>query len=564
MYPVNNYYKEAIASRTVEYRWYGSITFKDNTSVSFDEKSIDQNKSRITRQCVSGKNLEIGNVFSSELRLSLRDNDSWTVSSKMYNYHDAVVTITFSVKDKNGNTQSVPCGVFTVSEVTRTYHTVSLVAYDNANKLTKKTENTFSGSRTPYQAISKICEDCDVVLGTTQAEIEALPNGDRTDIKLSVYKKGSSYKTMLGNVCMLLGANAVVNRSGQLIITTYDNENVRSISAGERYSSSYADFIGLYNKVYLTNKNGDVDNYFTFIGTNYRALSMNLGRNILLNSYSKDDRELILYPILMYFREIKYSPCDVAMPVDPSIDVGDMVSLVGGEISGTYTETLDTSVEQDKTYYELVNDVYTPVVPVGDEDPSEEGWYEVGISILATKIEMPFYGQMKIVSEAGNYEVEIDNHATKKEQDEQTKEEDDEEEKDEIRDDITEINNQITDLTARATIFYVYPYSYMSGTLSDGSEEYALRFRFTCENSGDAISFYSMVAFTIETTLSNNVYGDCNLTVKYLVDGTQTKTAIHTYGDGNAILTLNGCVTDLTAGEHTFDVKFAISGGSMS
>lgn len=177
---------------------------------------------------------------------------------------------------------------------------------------------------------------------------------------------------------------------------------------------------------------------------------------------------------------------------------------------------------------------------------------------------MPFYGQMKIVSEAGDYQVEIDDHATKKEQDEQNKEEEDEEEKKDIRDDITDLGEQVSEISARAQIFYVFPYDILNDEITDGSERYALRFRFNCETNGDAVSFYSMVSFVVETTVNNNTYGDCVLTVKYLVDNVLKSTATHSYGDGNVILTLNGCATDLSAGDHTFDVMFAVSGGSIS
>lgn len=42
----------------------------------------------------------------------------------------------------------------------------------------------------------------------------------------------------------------------------------------------------------------------------------------------------------------------------------------------TYTLTSDTSVVESKTYFELEGGEYVLVTPAGDEDPSEEGWYE--------------------------------------------------------------------------------------------------------------------------------------------------------------------------------------------
>ena len=91
-----------------------------------------------------------------------------------------------------------------------------------------------------------------------------------------------------------------------------------------------------------------------------------------------------------------------------------------------------------------------------------------------------------------------------------------------------------------------------------------MRFRFTCEKGGEAVSFYSMLTFGVETTVSENTYGDLNLTVEYYLDGSRTASATHSYGDGNAILTLNGVETNLTQGQHTFDVKFTLQGGNIT
>ena len=560
MQNTSQYYKNAISGRTVEYNWFGTILFSDSTGISFDKDCLDQSKSKITRQCVTGKNLEIGNVYTAELKLSLRDNENFQISSKMFNYQDAEIFVFFSAGGWD-----VKCGIFTVTDVERTYHTVTLTAYDNGQKFNGKTTSIFSGTYTPYNAISAICTACGVTLATTQADIEALPNGDRTDLKMSVYKKGATYKSILGNICMLLGSNAVINEDGYLVIFKYGRENQRAISASERYSSSYADFIGRYTSFFYTNKNGDVKEYTrTPASSPYRNLSMNLGKNTLLNAYNSTKRDIVLEEVAAYLYYIIYSPCTITMPADPSIDVGDMVSIIGGEISGSYTKSLDTSVVQGKTYYALIGETYTVVTPVGNENPSEEGWYEVGISILCTKMEIPFFGQMKITSEAGSYSVEIDSHATKKEQEEQEKEQDQDEKNKETDSNLNDIRNELSNITALASVFYVFPYYVISESIGDGVTAYIEKFQFSCETEGDAASFYSMISFEVETTVDNDTYNDCNVTVTYYLDGSLIKTATHTYGDGNAILTLNGCLTGLATGDHTFDVMFTVSGGSLS
>ena len=50
--------------------------------------------------------------------------------------------------------------------------------------------------------------------------------------------------------------------------------------------------------------------------------------------------------------------------------------VVVEDTAAVYTETADTSVNAEKTYYESRNGGYATVTPAGSEDPSDEGWYE--------------------------------------------------------------------------------------------------------------------------------------------------------------------------------------------
>lgn len=588
MYPTSDNYKRAIKAPTVSYKWYGTIMFSDNLYVSFDSKNIDQNKSKFTRQCVSGESLEIGNVFSSELKLTLRDSDDWQISSKTYNFYDAIITLNFRLEyDDNGTTrtETVPCGIYKVTEAERTYHTVSLVGYDYANKFNAKLAVRFSETMTPYDAISAICGLCNVQLGMTEAQVMTFPNGDRDDLPMNIYKKGTSYKEILGNICTLLSCNAVIDRSGRLILAEYGRISARALTPSERYSTSYVDYVGQYTSLCVVNSKGEVDTYEGHTLMPYRDLTINIGKNTLFNKYDSSSKDGIVGEIMGYLGAVIYSPCSVTMPCDPSIDVGDLISVIGGEIEGMYTKTLDTEV-QDKQYYTIRQweFVFDPVTPVGDENPFEMGWYEEGAGVLCTKIEIPLYGHMKITSEAGSYELDTDPYATEKEQEKQQDKNDDndkweeqegyngendekweqqEQHNNDTDESIGDMGESLNNLATKMAVNYVFPYEINTDPIADGGSANVLRFRFKCDRDGDTVAFYSMVTFAVSTT-SGASFNDCNLTVRYVLDGAQAATAIHTYTDGNAILTLNGCFAELTAGDHTFDVQLALSGGGIS
>ena len=49
----------------------GTITLKDNSVIQIDDKDILQGSLYFTEQCVSGEDIEIGNVYASEMGLTL-------------------------------------------------------------------------------------------------------------------------------------------------------------------------------------------------------------------------------------------------------------------------------------------------------------------------------------------------------------------------------------------------------------------------------------------------------------------------------------------------------------
>ena len=89
----------------------------------------------------------------------------------------------------------VPIGIFNVAEATYTAKGVQIVAYDNMARFDKTFPvNTTQG--TAWQILRMICNDCGVQNGMTQAQIEALPNGN---IILSLYSENDieTYRDLL-------------------------------------------------------------------------------------------------------------------------------------------------------------------------------------------------------------------------------------------------------------------------------------------------------------------------------------------------------------------------------
>jgi hypothetical protein len=66
----------------------------------------------------------------------------------------------------------------------------------------------------------------------------------------------------------------------------------------------------------------------------------------------------------------------------------------------------DTEVKTGKTYYELSGGSYIEVTPVGTENPSEEGWYELQTEIF---YEIDMSAPQMIIGNKASFAVTVDN-----------------------------------------------------------------------------------------------------------------------------------------------------------
>ena len=71
MYPTSEAYKTAIAKNVRDVKITGTITLKDSTVINITDEDIVLGSLYFSEQCVSGEDIEVGNVYASELGLAL-------------------------------------------------------------------------------------------------------------------------------------------------------------------------------------------------------------------------------------------------------------------------------------------------------------------------------------------------------------------------------------------------------------------------------------------------------------------------------------------------------------
>lgn len=302
--------------------WSGSINTP--TPISFSDDDIISGS--LTRN-IAGDTLEVGSVYASQLTLEVV-----LPSVSRYELYGLTISLSVSVE---GATDVVPMGVFTITEALQTASKISITAYDNMIKFDDVTFSPADDSliQSPFVWLSSMCTKCGVTLGSTSAEIGALPNGSRKTGFADVVADVQTLRDVLGYLCAYLGAFAYIGRDGKLYIGTYTNNSVDTIPASYRFSSNLSDFRTTYDGLYATYKDGGVQEYVD--NTNTGGIVLDLGVNPFLQFSDETNRLNALQEIIDAWVGVYYVPYSSEMPLIPTYDPSDVLTFVDNQ-AGAY------------------------------------------------------------------------------------------------------------------------------------------------------------------------------------------------------------------------------------
>lgn len=321
MYPVSEAFLQAVQGNTRKYYWTGKITTAGGVEYPFDQEDIVKGSGYITAQCCGNSEIELGAVYAAEMGISLfLDIDRYTLE-------DAEVELSYHLRLASGAYETVPMGIFEVSEANRTVHVLELKAYDRMLRF-DRTFNGFETIGTAYGMMALCSTACGVELAQTQAEIEALPNGSEL---LSIYPENDieTYRDVLYFTAQVLGGFFCINRAGKLEFRQYGKTPVIEILQKHRFSSSFSDFVTRYTAVSSTNLRTQTAEYYALETDD--GLTMNLGVNPLLQLGLEETRAELCGNILDALSKVNYVPFDSDTIGNPALDLGDVLTFSGGQ-----------------------------------------------------------------------------------------------------------------------------------------------------------------------------------------------------------------------------------------
>ena len=324
MYPVSEAFLRAVQENTRRYYWTGRITTKGGAVYPFGYEDIVKGSGYIFAQCCGSAEIELGTVYAAEMGVTLFSQvDRYTLDG-------AKVELFYHLRVEGGGFEEVPMGIFEVSEANRRLHCLELKAYDYMLRF-EKSFNGFESVGNAWAFLELCCKACGVEIENTQGEIEGMPNGREL---LSIYPENDigTYRDVLFFVGQVLGGFFCINRRGRLELRKYGAEPVLEVQGRHRFSSSFSDFITRYTAVSSTNLRTQTAEYYGLEVDD--GLTMNLGVNPLLQFGLEETRRQLCGNILADLAAVNYVPFDSSTIGNPALDLGDVLTLTGGQADG--------------------------------------------------------------------------------------------------------------------------------------------------------------------------------------------------------------------------------------
>lgn len=315
---------EAQNANAIYSRVAGTIYTKNGQTYNIDEKNIIPNSLSIQNKCLNGSCFEYGAVYCAEMNISLKlDNID------RYSLFDATVELFYYLRLANGTEEAVKLGKWIVAEPTRTKKVVALKCYDVMTNFDKDIEvDTFG---TAYELLNFCCENCNVGLGSTESEINALINS--SDNLYCYTNEIATYRDLIAYISIITATFATIDRDGLLRLVKFDKEPVKTIQANKIVSSTICDYTTYYAGVegrFLANKNYAPYDYENIDST---GLMLNIGDIPIVYGDNVYKNKLLENIYTTDLSLINYTPCALDIVTDATLELGDMIRI--DNVNGT-------------------------------------------------------------------------------------------------------------------------------------------------------------------------------------------------------------------------------------
>lgn len=331
MFVTSSSYKETMISGFIDNDLKGTITLTDGTVIEITEKDIIPESFGFDNKAVNGNDFGFGGIYVGELCMTIKKDIN------RYSLYGAELKFSYFQTCSDGTVQEIPLGLYYVYDAIRTKKLIQLKAYDKMTAFDAQVEETTTGF--VVDILHFICDKCGMELGHTDEEIQSFTNSEWW-LTLDA-EHISTYREALSQLATICGRFCTINRYGKLVLVPFGATSQETISARRRTDSQIQDFSTVFCAIkarFLANQN-----YYPYTETDEsvkKGLELDLGDISIFQGedYSKHS---ILQNLLGLLVNMVYVPTEFSMLSDPSIELGDCLTL---ENVNNSTESVVTQV----------------------------------------------------------------------------------------------------------------------------------------------------------------------------------------------------------------------------
>lgn len=321
MYEVSAAYKKAMKEPVHRFLIGGSIS-----NTTFSDRNVLKGSFSITNQCSDDSEMKIGQVYVGELNATFVN-----LNVERYSLQNKLIKPTFSRKTVDGY-ETIPLGIFKVSEASWTCSGIVIKAYDNMAELDKGCDIN-SASGTPYELALLACKSCKLELGTTKEEFKRFANGVE-NLSMVAENDIETWRDFISWVAQTCACFVTADRFGKIVFRAYGDTVVDTIDSKHRFTgASFSDFETRYTGLSCVNIGDKTTSYYGMEVDD--ALTYNLGSNPFMQYGVDDAKEEMRRAILHSLQNICYVPFKASMIGDPVYDLGDVLSMSEGIADGS-------------------------------------------------------------------------------------------------------------------------------------------------------------------------------------------------------------------------------------
>ena len=313
MYELLTESKQAIQSYTID----GTIG-----DVVFDEDFVLKGSLSLSKLCTGSSEFRLGGCHIGQLNISFVG-----VNVPRNSWEGKEIEITIGIGEKE-----IPIGVYTVDKATHSKGIVAVTAFDNMKKFDKPCGTDVGTNGFPYDLLALACQSCGVTLGMTRADVEALPNGNKTLI-LNTMGDIESWRDYIYWIAVTLCSFATMDRDGNLVVCTFHSTVDDTIPADSRFNTStYSDEVITYTGATIYVEDEKTTEYYHAATDN--GYTLNIGNNPFFQ-VSRIMREEYMANIINALSNIQFNSCSVKVPFGFHYDLGDVLQFPNGQGSAT-------------------------------------------------------------------------------------------------------------------------------------------------------------------------------------------------------------------------------------